>query len=136
MAPTKKAQHDASWLTVGNLATRLAPHTAGAWAIRHGAYDFGSYSMLAKELVGWDRIATYDELLLVNDSCLTLIKSTQQRKYDNRFIAVDLRNPDFELLARSFGVRYWRAEQGDLERALGEALAADVPALVEVRPGG
>jgi CDP-glycerol glycerophosphotransferase (TagB/SpsB family) len=40
-----------------------------AWAGRHGTYDFGSYSMLAKSLVGWDRIEQYDELLLVNDSC-------------------------------------------------------------------
>ena len=26
----------------------------GRWAIRHGRYDFGSYSMLARDLVGWD----------------------------------------------------------------------------------
>jgi hypothetical protein len=46
--------------------------TRGAWAVRHGAYDFGSYSMLARDLVGWDRIAEYDEVLLVNDSCYLL----------------------------------------------------------------
>jgi hypothetical protein len=48
---------------------RIAPHTLGAWGIRHGRYDFGSYSMLAKELVGWDVIDAYDELMLANDSC-------------------------------------------------------------------
>jgi len=48
---------------------RLADVTVGAWAIRHGEYDFGSYSRLARDLVGWDVIETYDELLLVNDSC-------------------------------------------------------------------
>ncbi|WP_175549197.1 CDP-glycerol glycerophosphotransferase family protein [Litoreibacter ascidiaceicola] len=41
----------------------------GAWAQRHGAYDFGSYSMLARDLVGWDVIETYDEMILANDSC-------------------------------------------------------------------
>lgn len=46
--------------------------TAGAWAIRHGAYDFGSYSMLARDLVGWERLAEYDEVLLVNDSCFLI----------------------------------------------------------------
>jgi hypothetical protein len=46
--------------------------TMGAWAIRHGAYDFGSYSMLARDLVGWDQVQQYDELLLVNDSCYLL----------------------------------------------------------------
>ena len=43
-----------------------------AWAIRHGAYDFGSYSLLARELVGWDTIESYDELILANDSCYLL----------------------------------------------------------------
>lgn len=47
---------------------KLADYTRGRWAVRHGAYDFGSYSMLAREYVGWDLIESYDELLLVNDS--------------------------------------------------------------------
>ncbi|QIK77082.1 rhamnan synthesis F family protein [Nocardioides piscis] len=48
---------------------RIACYTKGAWSIRHGRYDFGSYSMLAKDLVGWDVIDGYDELMLANDSC-------------------------------------------------------------------
>lgn len=40
-----------------------------AWAWRHGSYDFGSYSILARDLVGWDKLAKYDEVLFVNDSC-------------------------------------------------------------------
>ena len=46
--------------------------TRGAWAIPHGGYDFGSYAMLAEDLVGWDTVEEYDELLLVNDSCYLL----------------------------------------------------------------
>lgn len=42
-----------------------------AWTERHGEYDFGSYSRLA-QLVGWERLAGYDEMLLVNDSCYLL----------------------------------------------------------------
>lgn len=41
----------------------------GAWADRHGMYDFGSYSILARDLVGWDVLETYDEMILANDSC-------------------------------------------------------------------
>ncbi|WP_395067673.1 rhamnan synthesis F family protein [Paraburkholderia silvatlantica] len=41
----------------------------GAWGFRHGKYDFGSYSELAKNFVGWDEISKYDELIFVNDSC-------------------------------------------------------------------
>ncbi|MGJ4727999.1 CDP-glycerol glycerophosphotransferase family protein [Luteimonas sp. SDU101] len=48
---------------------RLAPFVKGAWADRHGTYDFGSWSRLATTYVGWESISGYDEVLLVNDSC-------------------------------------------------------------------
>jgi CDP-glycerol glycerophosphotransferase (TagB/SpsB family) len=48
---------------------KLSGIARDAWAIRHGAYDFGSWSMLARDLVGWNVLQEYDELLLVNDSC-------------------------------------------------------------------
>ncbi|MGJ4727998.1 CDP-glycerol glycerophosphotransferase family protein [Luteimonas sp. SDU101] len=56
------------WMAPGELE-RLAPFVKGAWADRHGTYDFGSWSRLAAQHVGWDAISDYDELLLVNDSC-------------------------------------------------------------------
>ena len=40
-----------------------------AWHSRHGEYDFGSYARLARDLVGWETIARYDELIFANDSC-------------------------------------------------------------------
>lgn len=51
---------------------KLSSVTKGAWAFRHGEYDFGSYSRLARDLVGWERIRGYEELLLVNDSSYLL----------------------------------------------------------------
>jgi hypothetical protein len=51
---------------------KLAEVTKGAWSIPHAAYDFGSFSLLARDLVGWDVIDAYDELLLANDSCFLL----------------------------------------------------------------
>ena len=42
---------------------------AGAWSIPHAAYDFGSWSLLARDLVGWERLDGYDEVILANDSC-------------------------------------------------------------------
>ncbi|MEP5760208.1 MAG: CDP-glycerol glycerophosphotransferase family protein [Litoreibacter sp.] len=40
----------------------------GAWAKRHGTYDFGSYSMLARDFVGWEALSEYDEVVFANDS--------------------------------------------------------------------
>lgn len=57
--------------------------TKGAWGIRHGAYDFGSYSMLARDLVGWERLEAYDEVLFVNDSCFLV------RPLDEVFSSMD-----------------------------------------------
>jgi len=58
-------------MTPAELA-KLSEVTRGAWAIRHGSYDFGSWSMLARDLVGWDTLETYDELLFANDSAYLL----------------------------------------------------------------
>lgn len=94
----------------------------------------GGFQMCAMELASAVQEKLPVVVLLVNDRCLTLIKSTQQRRYASRFIGVDLENPDFATLARSFGVAYWLAENdADLDEALPAAFAANVPALVEVR---
>src|SRR5262249_45576055 len=75
-------------------------------------------------------------VILVNDASLSLIKAIQRRRYENRFIGVDLRNPDFGLFARAFGVRSWTvANDADFETAIREAVACKEPALVEVRVG-
>lgn len=47
---------------------KLAPYTKGAFAKRHGKYDFGSWQELIKK-IGWKEIEKYDELVLANDSC-------------------------------------------------------------------
>ncbi|WP_139981918.1 CDP-glycerol glycerophosphotransferase family protein [Nocardioides litoris] len=78
---------------------KLAPWTADAWAVPHGSYDFGSYAMLASTLVGWDRLETYDEVLLVNDSCYLL------RSLDEVFAAMERRECDWwglQVTARHF----------------------------------
>ncbi|RYU14495.1 rhamnan synthesis F family protein [Nocardioides iriomotensis] len=68
---------------------KLAHVTKGAWAKSHGAYDFGSYSMLARDLVGWDVIDGYDELVLVNDSGFLI------RPLDGVFAEMDRRTCDW-----------------------------------------
>ncbi len=51
---------------------KLQAYTKGAWALRHGEYDFGSYKRLAQYYVGWETIEAYDELILANDSSYLL----------------------------------------------------------------
>jgi acetolactate synthase-1/2/3 large subunit len=75
-------------------------------------------------------------VVLVNDGSLTLIKAIQQRRYEGRYLGVDLVNPDFGTLARAYGVRSWQVESdAAFEAALREAVELNEPALIEVRPG-
>ena len=77
---------------------RLSAAT-GAWVRAHGGHDFGSWSSLARELVGWDALAAYDEVLLANDSCWLL------QPLDEVFAEMDTRPADLwglQLTARRF----------------------------------
>jgi CDP-glycerol glycerophosphotransferase (TagB/SpsB family) len=76
---------------------KLAPYTQGAWAERHGEYDFGSYSRLIRH-VGWDTIERYDELLFVNDSCYLL------RSLDEVFARMDEKACDWWGLQATKGI--------------------------------
>lgn len=68
---------------------KLAGITRAAWAARHGAYDFGSYARLARDLVGWETLEAYDEVLLANDSCYLL------RSLEHVFDRMDHRRCDW-----------------------------------------
>ncbi len=73
-------------------------------------------------------------VILINDGSLTLIKAIQQRRYESRFLGVDLLNPDFQMLARAFGVRSWQVDSGlALEKAVQEAVGLGETCLIEVR---
>ncbi len=57
----------------------------------------------------------------------------QQRLYDGRTVASELRNPDWGALAASCGVASAHAHTPEeLERAVAEAIEADAPALIVV----
>ncbi len=86
---------------------KLAACTKGAWASRHGAYDFGSYSKLARDLVGWDVIEGCDELILANDSCYLL------RDLDQVFADMDKRSCDWWGMQATKGIAATRRNPGN-----------------------
>ena len=71
--------------------------------------------------------------VLFNNSAYGNVLRDQNRIYEGRDSGSTLRNPDFQMFARSFGVPSWRVTDGDgLRKALTEALSANAPALIEV----
>ncbi|HEY8291526.1 MAG TPA: thiamine pyrophosphate-dependent enzyme [Thermomicrobiales bacterium] len=74
--------------------------------------------------------------VVFNDNAYGNVKRTQREEFAGHVIAADLVNPDFVALAESFGIRGIRVREPDaLRGALGEAFAANEPALIEVAVG-
>ena len=46
---------------------KIIPYVKGAYGFHHKKYDFGSWQELIN-IIGWDKISEYDELILANDS--------------------------------------------------------------------
>ena len=65
--------------------------------------------------------------VVVNDGALTLIKAIQQRRYESRFLGVDLLNPDFGTFAQAFGVRYRRADDDAAGQEIVRGLCTSIP---------
>lgn len=83
--------------------------TVTARAERHGEYDFGSYRRLV-DAVGWATIESYDELLLVNDSCFLL------RPLEDVFATMDARPADWWGLQATKGIAQTREKATRLFR--------------------
>ena len=74
--------------------------------------------------------------IVMNDGAFGNVKRIQQTAYGGRTIGVDLHNPDFVALARSFGMRGLKAETPDaLRTALRDAFTQGGPALIEIPVG-
>ncbi len=74
--------------------------------------------------------------IVFDDAAFGNVRRIQAERFGNRLIASDLVNPDFVRFADSFGVQSHVARNAEqLERRLGDALAARRPALIHVPVG-
>jgi acetolactate synthase-1/2/3 large subunit len=72
--------------------------------------------------------------VVFNNGAYGNVQRDQRRLFQGREAGAALRNPDFQLYAKSFGVPFWRvADPAGLRPALREAIAANAPALIEVQ---
>ncbi len=71
--------------------------------------------------------------VLFNNGAYGNVLRDQKRLFQGRQAGAELRNPDFQMFARSFGVASWQVRDADgLRGAVKQALAANGPALIEV----
>lgn len=70
----------------------------------------GGFQMCAMELMTAVNYCIPLNVVLFNNSTMGLIRKNQHHLYEDRFIACDFSNPDYALLAQSFGIEHRRVE--------------------------
>jgi acetolactate synthase-1/2/3 large subunit len=82
----------------------------------------GGFQMCCMEIM---TAVNYDiplNVVLFNNATMGLIRKNQHQQYGDRFIDCDFVNPDYEAMARAFGVGYRRVEEEAHVDALFESL--------------
>jgi acetolactate synthase-1/2/3 large subunit len=75
-------------------------------------------------------------IVLFNDNAFGNVLRAQEEEFDGHVLGTRLRNPDFMLLAQSFGVWARQVQSApELEETLRQALALGKPALIEMPVG-
>ena len=71
--------------------------------------------------------------IVFNDTTYTAVKQQQARRYSRRYIATDLRAPDYVSIAQAFGINALGvSEPGELGEALAQAIQRGGSTLIEV----
>jgi acetolactate synthase-1/2/3 large subunit len=96
----------------------------------------GGFQYTMQELATAKQFEVSLPIVIFNDSTYTAVKLDQALRYDRRYIAVDLENPDFLGLAAAYGIPGVRANSPDeLEAAVTEAARHDGPTIIDVPIG-
>ena len=96
------------------------PAAIGArFAIKHptlAVLGDGGFQMCCMELMTAVNYNIPLTVIMFNNATMGLIRKNQFQQYEKRFIDCDFINPDYKILAESFGIKYKKVENaGDLD---------------------
>jgi acetolactate synthase-1/2/3 large subunit len=92
----------------------------------------GGFQFTMQELATAKQFGIGLPIVIFNDATYTAVKMDQAMRYDRRYLAVDLENPDFVQLAAAYGIPGVRATSPDeLEAAIIAAGTRDVPTIID-----
>jgi rhamnosyltransferase len=80
--------------------SKIRPFVKFAASVPHRTYDFGSWQILINH-IGWEKIMTYDEMIICNDSIYGPMSNMQ-----DIFDYMDLRDYDFWGLTENYNSNY------------------------------
>lgn len=70
----------------------------------------GGFQMCCMEIMTAVNYKIPLNIVLFNNQTLGLIRKNQHQQYEQRFLDCDFQNPDYALLAKSFGINHFRIE--------------------------
>ena len=93
----------------------------------------GGFQMCCMEIMTAVNYAIPLNVVVINNASMGLIRKNQFQLYGERYIDCDFVNPDFALLAQSFGIRHHRvASEADLDALFSCADLAGAINLIEI----
>jgi acetolactate synthase-1/2/3 large subunit len=93
----------------------------------------GGFQMCCMEMMTAVNYNLPLNVVVINNATMGLIRKNQFQLYGERYIDCDFVNPDFELLARSFGIQHYRVEtEADLATLFDRADLVGAINLIEI----
>ena len=93
----------------------------------------GGFQMCCMEIMTAVNYAIPLNVVVFNNATMGLIRKTQHKVYDQRFIDCDFVNPDFHFLAKSFGIAHLRIDnENDLDTLFSSYDLANAINLIEI----
>jgi len=114
------------------------PAAIGARCFAKGSPTFailgdGGFQMCCMEMMTAVNYGIPLNVVVINNSTLSLIRKNQFQLYGERYIDCDFVNPDFGLLAQSFGVNHYRIEtEAELDALFAHADLTGTINLIEI----
>lgn len=93
----------------------------------------GGFQMCCMELMTAVNYNIPLTVIMFNNATMGLIRKNQFQQYEKRFIDCDFVNPDYQLLAQSFGIQYKKVEtEKDLDGLFNDINYSDTVNLIEI----
>jgi acetolactate synthase-1/2/3 large subunit len=93
----------------------------------------GGFQMCCMEMMTAVNCRIPLNVVVINNGTLSLIRKNQYQLYGERYIDCDFSNPDFGLLAQSFGVKHYRIEtEAELDTLFAHADLTGTINLIEI----
>lgn len=96
----------------------------------------GGFQMTIQELGTIFQYGTSVKIVVLNNEFLGMVRQWQEMFFDRRYASTEMVNPDFQLIAKGFGIKTQRVcERDQLEAAVQDMIAHDGSYLLEVMVG-